>query len=139
MFCKNCGQEINDNAVICVHCGVAVTPAAVFSQPAESGASKFNVCALLGFIFSIVGLVVDNSLLFSDVNFSLFYALTIAGLVLSIIGAVKSKKLQNGKGFGIAGIVISSVSLLIGLIIVLMAFGIVIMLWLSLIFRGFGA
>ena len=22
-FCKNCGKEIEDNAVICVHCGVA--------------------------------------------------------------------------------------------------------------------
>ena len=25
MFCKNCGAEIPDNAVICVKCGVAVT------------------------------------------------------------------------------------------------------------------
>ena len=24
MFCKNCGQEIADNAVVCVNCGVAV-------------------------------------------------------------------------------------------------------------------
>ncbi|MBQ8749964.1 MAG: TM2 domain-containing protein [Clostridia bacterium] len=24
MFCKNCGQEINDNADICIHCGKAV-------------------------------------------------------------------------------------------------------------------
>lgn len=23
MFCKNCGQEIDDNADVCVHCGVA--------------------------------------------------------------------------------------------------------------------
>lgn len=23
MFCKNCGKEIDDKAVICVHCGVA--------------------------------------------------------------------------------------------------------------------
>ncbi len=24
MFCSNCGKEINDNAVVCIHCGVAV-------------------------------------------------------------------------------------------------------------------
>ena len=24
MFCKNCGAEINDNAVVCVKCGCAV-------------------------------------------------------------------------------------------------------------------
>lgn len=23
MFCKNCGQEIDDKAVICPHCGVS--------------------------------------------------------------------------------------------------------------------
>ena len=23
MFCKNCGQEIDDKAVVCPHCGVA--------------------------------------------------------------------------------------------------------------------
>ncbi len=23
MFCKNCGKEINDNAAVCIHCGVA--------------------------------------------------------------------------------------------------------------------
>ncbi len=25
MFCKHCGKEINDNAVVCVHCGCAVS------------------------------------------------------------------------------------------------------------------
>lgn len=24
MFCKNCGKEIDNNAAVCVHCGVAV-------------------------------------------------------------------------------------------------------------------
>ena len=24
MFCQNCGKEIDDNAVICVHCGCEV-------------------------------------------------------------------------------------------------------------------
>ncbi|MCB5287840.1 MAG: zinc ribbon domain-containing protein, partial [Candidatus Cloacimonetes bacterium] len=23
MFCKNCGKEIDDNAIICIHCGVS--------------------------------------------------------------------------------------------------------------------
>ncbi len=24
MFCRNCGAQINDNAAVCIHCGVAV-------------------------------------------------------------------------------------------------------------------
>lgn len=23
MYCKNCGKEIDDNAIICIHCGVS--------------------------------------------------------------------------------------------------------------------
>lgn len=25
MYCKECGKEINDNAVVCIHCGCAVS------------------------------------------------------------------------------------------------------------------
>jgi uncharacterized membrane protein len=25
MFCKNCGQEIDDNADVCIHCGIATS------------------------------------------------------------------------------------------------------------------
>lgn len=132
MFCKNCGKEINDKAIICVNCGVAVTPLTPTVTPDQpaNGTNKFNVCALLGFIFSLVGIVVDTSLIFTD--FTLLYAFTIAGLILSIIGTVKSKKLQNGKGFGIAGIVISSVSLALLIIILFFAVIFIVLLGLSL-------
>jgi TM2 domain-containing membrane protein YozV len=30
MFCRNCGQEIADNAAVCVHCGVSVGQAAKY-------------------------------------------------------------------------------------------------------------
>lgn len=125
MFCKNCGKEISDKAIVCVNCGVAVTPltpTVTPDQPAD-GKKKFNVCALLGFIFSLVGIVVDTSLMFTEV--SLLYGFTIAGFVLSIIGTVKAKKLENGKGFGIAGIVISSVSFFLWVIIFLVVFVII--------------
>lgn len=127
MYCKNCGKEISDKAIVCVNCGVAVAPLTPTVTPdvnqSGDGAQKFNVCALLGFIFSLVGIVVDTSLIFT--NFTLLYAFTIAGLVLSIIGTVKSKKLQNGKGFGIAGIIISSVSLFLCILIYFIIFIIV--------------
>ena len=37
MFCKKCGKEINDDAVVCVHCGCAVDD----KKPA-SNAQDFN-------------------------------------------------------------------------------------------------
>lgn len=56
MFCKNCGKEIDDNAVVCPHCGVSVsgtTPAA----PATNGDAPSMGFAVLGFFFPIVGLI----------------------------------------------------------------------------------
>lgn len=58
-----------------------------------------NTLAILGFIFSFIN--------------------SIAGLILSIVGLKKSKELNNGKGLSIAGIIISSLSILITSVIVI--------------------
>ncbi len=54
-FCSKCGKEINDDAVICIHCGCSVdakhkTPSVV------SDSSSFG-WGLLGFCVPIVGLI----------------------------------------------------------------------------------
>ena len=50
-FCKNCGQEINDNAAVCIHCGVAQTTA---PQEVDNGGFGWG---LLGCCVPVVGLV----------------------------------------------------------------------------------
>ncbi len=52
-FCRNCGQSIDDNAVVCVHCGTAVsnTPA---TDPDDASSVGF---AILGFFFPLIGLI----------------------------------------------------------------------------------
>lgn len=52
-FCKNCGAEIDEKAVVCVHCGVATN---VGEEKAvnDSGSGGWGV---LGFFFPIVGLI----------------------------------------------------------------------------------
>ena len=84
MFCKNCGKEISDGAVVCPHCGVATDKYA----PAE----QKNTLAIVGFILS-------------------FFA-SVVGLILSIVGLKKSAELDgSGKKLAIAGIIISAVSI----------------------------
>lgn len=61
MFCKNCGNQIDDNAVVCPHCGCATdnfnqnhrpnTPA-----PREDDAPNAGF-AVLSFFVPIVGLI----------------------------------------------------------------------------------
>ncbi|MBQ7546276.1 MAG: zinc-ribbon domain-containing protein [Clostridia bacterium] len=33
MYCSNCGQEINDNAAVCIHCGAAVNAGMANANP----------------------------------------------------------------------------------------------------------
>lgn len=54
MFCKNCGAEIHDQAVVCVHCGTSTQ----VNQPvAQNDAPSFGF-ALLGFFIPLVGLII---------------------------------------------------------------------------------
>lgn len=50
-YCKNCGAQINDQAVICPHCGVAqgTNPAVV-----DNGGFGWG---MLGFCIPVVGLI----------------------------------------------------------------------------------
>lgn len=51
-YCRNCGAEIDDNAVICVHCGAAQN-----IKPAGEEDAYSVLWALLGFFIPIVGLI----------------------------------------------------------------------------------
>ena len=50
-YCKNCGKELHDAAVICPHCGV---PQEKMPDPADSGSIG---CGILGFLIPLVGLI----------------------------------------------------------------------------------
>lgn len=52
MFCKNCGKEIDDKAVVCVHCGVATNGEE--ANPADKPSIGLNI---LSFFIPIVGLI----------------------------------------------------------------------------------
>ena len=55
MFCKNCGKEVSDNAVVCIHCGASIdkTPTKTLS-----GESKTGLGALLGVFLGLIGLII---------------------------------------------------------------------------------
>lgn len=48
MFCKNCGQQIDPNAAVCIHCGVAKNVGNKFcancGEPANPGAAVCVKC-----------------------------------------------------------------------------------------------
>ena len=88
MFCKFCGKEVVDDAVICVHCGRQIKHDV---QKSQSSAAK--TLAICGFVFSFI--------------------FALVGLILSIISLCKYKKQddKSGKGFATAGLIISIVAI----------------------------
>lgn len=99
MFCRNCGKEIDDKAVVCPHCGVQVGKVETHSSD-----DKKNTMALIGFILS--------------------FFIALAGLICSIIGYKRAKEEGlEGKGMALAGIIISSVEM--GLVILIYIIAIV--------------
>lgn len=119
MFCKNCGKEIDDNAVVCPNCGVATekmneTAAAATNQPL-----KTNVMAIIGFVLSLLSGVFTY---IPNVGTYISGIAWIAALVLCILGIKKAKEGYNLKGLAIAGLVLCLVDvvlIIIGIVLVL--------------------
>lgn len=111
MFCKHCGKEVNDNAIICPNCGVATdnygkTPVNTESTPADNNNAdkKFNGLALAGMICAIAGIIGGNYILCIP---------SVVGLILSIFGIVKARQINSGHGFALAGIIVGAIGLFI--------------------------
>lgn len=100
MFCRNCGKELDDRAVICPNCGIQVGELKTNNSNSES-----NSLALVGFILA--------------------FMVNIAGLIVSIIAYRKCRdEGLSGKGFALAGIIIAAVSMTISFLTVILWFGI---------------
>lgn len=60
MFCRNCGKEIDDQAAVCVHCGVLVQD--VNQQNVRNSAdynqSKTGMGVLFALILGLIGLLI---------------------------------------------------------------------------------
>lgn len=102
MFCKNCGKEIDDNAFVCVHCGVTVT------SEKEVPSTKYSPWAIVGMIVSLASLLI-----------SFFGVVPLIGIIFSCIG-MKQTAYANvkGRGMAITGLVIG----IIGVVYTILVF-----------------
>lgn len=96
-FCTNCGNELDDRAIMCPKCGVALTQTTNASNESSS-----NGMAIAGFILS--------------------FFIPLLGLIFSILGLKRSKETNNGKGLSTAGIIISCITMVITLIMGIISF-----------------
>lgn len=135
MFCKNCGAQIDDKAVMCPRCGVATGKAAVVastSAPALSPRQK-NSVGLAGFILSLIAVGIPIFLMMPIINYLMFilaFPIVISALVCSAIGLKNVKKFgASKKGLATAGVVISSIMLgVVAVLVVLYIVGLILAL-----------
>lgn len=110
MFCKNCGTNLDDRAVMCPHCGV---PTDNMLPPAPPAPPKTNSLCIAGFVTAIVGLCGGNFLILLP---------GIAGAVLCIVGLVQAKKEKSYIGLAVGGLAVSAVSLAFWIYVWVIAF-----------------
>ena len=96
MYCTVCGTEINNEAIICPHCGVATQNYNASKIQGLNGDK--NGMAIAGFVCS--------------------FFIPLLGWIFSGIGLHRANK-RNGKnkGFAVAGIVISCVMFVFNLLL----------------------
>ena len=98
-FCKNCGKEIDDNAVVCPHCGV-IQKEELVQNTVDNGGFLWG---LLGCCIPIVGLILF--LVWRDTKPKTSRAAGIGALVGVICVAIYYIVIiVIGVGLGMAGI-----------------------------------
>ena len=97
MFCTNCGKEINNQAVICPHCGVPTQNCNLTQVYTRQNNDK-NGIAIAGFVCS--------------------FFIPLLGWIFGGIGLSRANK-RNGKfkGFAISAIIISTCRFFINIIV----------------------
>ena len=63
MFCTKCGNEIRDDAVVCIHCGCSTqaskpAEAPVMATPVVNNDAPSTGIAVLGFFVPLAGLII---------------------------------------------------------------------------------
>ena len=117
MFCAKCGKENGDGAMFCSSCGAALQQLeTTMSEGRTDNSEQPKVKKVPTNTLCIVGLVVSVISLFLN-----FWGLTgIAGVIVSVAGLSSCKRrMENGKGIAVTGIVIGALSILYGCIVLL--------------------
>ena len=63
MYCRKCGKEIDDQAIVCIGCGCAVQET---KKDTEQDTSKTGIGILMGFFLGIIGLIIGLCLYKED-------------------------------------------------------------------------
>jgi hypothetical protein len=66
MFCTNCGNDLEENAYVCINCGALV------KKRSDSNVSnkfrKYSIFSIFSVLFGIIGFILSILLFFNDIS-----------------------------------------------------------------------
>ena len=101
MYCSKCGKYADDGAVFCSACGASLSNQTSINMMDMTQRKEKKGLAIASMVLGMVGIVAWVIPLIG-------FPITIVGLVLGIVGLRK-----DGKGFAIAGLVLSTIFLVL--------------------------
>lgn len=108
-FCPNCGSEVKEGK-FCSNCGTTMDNeqnSTTVANTTSNNQNNSNGMAVAGFTISLVSFLLCCG------------CFNWLSLIFSIVGLVQSKeKNGNGKGLAIAGIIISSITIIVFILLV---------------------
>lgn len=122
-FCSNCGKEINENAVICVNCGVAVNNMVSNKKktPGKGLGIASMVLGIIAIFYGMISILMSTVLLMAGEYFYfeekiivsivfnfLPFILSIIGISLGL-GSISKVK----SGMNITGIILNTITIIV--------------------------
>ena len=111
MYCEKCGAEIDDSAVVCIHCGAPTSKMSGNDASVNTNAAS-NPLGIASLVCGIVGLIMS------------FFggAVGVIGLILCVIAivlSVFSKKKVGPNGKATAGLVLGIIGVILAVIMII--------------------
>ena len=115
-FCYNCGETIAENQVICVKCGVALGATQAHSAETQPGGLWMSITSMVTGIFAIlVSLVLVSAEEWEVTDSDCIIWLLLTAPTLAL-GIISIVKKKQGRKMAIAGTIMGGLAFLLGLL-----------------------
>lgn len=116
MYCRKCGKQIPDHAVVCGYCGTPTDPANPYNygnqQQGGQTSGEMGIASLvLGIVSILVACCAGGKIL--------TVILAVVGIVLGII-ALQKHGPANNRSMAVAGIICSVIALALKIVLILL-------------------
>ena len=120
MYCPNCGKQVDEKAVVCIHCGCALNFNQLLSKKSRGKGIASMVLGILGVVYSLAGFSILTDLSFlnyedyaSRIGYAIGTVLFQSVFAIIAICLAISERKEEKNGFNTAGFWLSIVTFIL--------------------------